>query len=484
MKRIGVAVAVLALVFLATPTSAATVIGGWQATLGTGGANGTVTINVYPSGSGFVVVKLTGLAPWLTYDVAVRAGTCAKPVGVVLGFGSFRPTLLGKVSKTVTLTASEVRNISVKGKIIHAGSRCAAMKVFGQPLSAVSDGLKMPFTRESGPWVISNGYSNGSDSGDHATVPGTLYALDFARSGGATAGSTVVAPASGTITHSYDIYDAFGNIGYCFTMQLDGASLNGQPVSMELCHTDLRPVLGHIKQGQYLGHVASDGTNSHIHIALFASDGNPTVDKASRVPIPFAGYWRLENGYPALADTSTSHTCVAEACPVYLSSQPEPASPVAPQNGDFESPVVNPPWQTMDGTFGGWQVVGAGVDLVRTEFIAAAHGTQSVDLNSTAAGGVEQTFALPTGDHRLMFELSGNPDTYCGAQGVKRLPVLIDGAQAASFTFDTTGHSLQDPGWVSQAMTFTSTMPSTTIEFLSDTPSTCAGPMIDFVRVQ
>jgi len=83
-----------------------------------------------------------------------------------------------------------------------------------------------------------------------------------------------------------------------------------------------------------------------------------------------------------------------------------------------------------------------------------------------------------------MFELSGNPDTYCGAQGVKRLPVLIDGAQAASFTFDTTGHSLQDPGWVSQAMTFTSTMPSTTIEFLSDTPSTCAGPMIDFVRVQ
>ena len=78
MKRIGVAVAVLALVFLATPTSAATVIGGWQATLGTGGANGTVTINVYPSGSGFVVVKLTGLAPWLTYDVAVRAGPCER----------------------------------------------------------------------------------------------------------------------------------------------------------------------------------------------------------------------------------------------------------------------------------------------------------------------------------------------------------------------------------------------------------------------
>ena len=162
----------------------------------------------------------------------------------------------------------------------------------------------------------------------------------------------------------------------------------------------------------------------------------------------------------------------------------KPVPPASLVNGDFESPVVTPPWQTMDGTFGGWQVVGAGVDLVRTEFIAAAHGQQSVDLNSTAAGGVEQTFALPAGAHQLAFELSGNPDTYCGAQGVKRLLVLIDGVQAGSFTFDTNGHTLQDPGWVSRVVTFTSTLPNTTIEFLSDTPSTCAGPMIDFVRVQ
>jgi choice-of-anchor C domain-containing protein len=150
-------------------------------------------------------------------------------------------------------------------------------------------------------------------------------------------------------------------------------------------------------------------------------------------------------------------------------------------NGDFEEPRLDTPFESFGGHVGNWVVTGGGVDLVTTEFIAAAHGRQSIDLNAGTAGGLERSLALPGGEYRLMFELAGNPDTFCGPQGVKQTVIKIDGATVARISFDTTGHTMQEPGWIRHSVIFTATMSSTAISFRSDTPGTCAGPMIDHI---
>jgi Protein of unknown function (DUF642) len=87
----------------------------------------------------------------------------------------------------------------------------------------------------------------------------------------------------------------------------------------------------------------------------------------------------------------------------------------------------------------------------------------------------------PGQPYQLLFWLAGNPDPSCGPQGIKTVAVRA-GHTWRPFTFDTTGHTQQDPGWVRRHVDFTAIGTNTRIAFRSK-KDTCAGPIIDFVRL-
>jgi choice-of-anchor C domain-containing protein len=153
------------------------------------------------------------------------------------------------------------------------------------------------------------------------------------------------------------------------------------------------------------------------------------------------------------------------------------------RNGDFEQPPAPVGlWTTyyQGTTLSGWHVVGS-IDLVNT-YWPAAHGAQSVDLNGLSTGGLWRWVnTIPGHPYQLQFMFAGNPDTICGDQGVKRL-VVKAGSTEGSYTFDTSGKTLQHIGWVPRNFHFVAHAVLTKLSFLSRS-SSCAGPTIDFVRL-
>ncbi|MEV0403034.1 choice-of-anchor C family protein [Actinoallomurus sp. NPDC050550] len=152
-------------------------------------------------------------------------------------------------------------------------------------------------------------------------------------------------------------------------------------------------------------------------------------------------------------------------------------------DGSFESPVVRP------GTFqdfaagqsiGPWRVTNGSVDLIGAGFWQAADGRQSLDLSAGSAGGVTQTFSTRPGVvYEVIYALAGNPD---GSPAVKTGQVFINGALAQNFSFDITGHTRANMGYVTRAVRFRATGVATTVQF-SSTTNTAYGPVIDDVAV-
>ena len=112
----------------------------------------------------------------------------------------------------------------------------------------------------------------------------------------------------------------------------------------------------------------------------------------------------------------------------------------------------------------------------------AADGQRSLDLGgSPGFGGVKQTFKTRKGQkYRVTFALAGNPG---GTVAEKRLGVRAAG-QKEFFTFDTTGKSREDMGWVTKTWDFTAEGTETTLElFDAMTEDPFAGPALDNVSV-
>jgi choice-of-anchor C domain-containing protein len=153
-------------------------------------------------------------------------------------------------------------------------------------------------------------------------------------------------------------------------------------------------------------------------------------------------------------------------------------------DGSFEQPEApaNSFVLLPEGTaFSGWQVIGS-IDIVSEGYWPAHFGEQSIDLNGQSTGGLWRNVATKPGHpYELRFFLAGNPNPACGPQGVKVLRVSA-GAQTRIFSFDTTGHTLDDPDWVARHFHFRATDSLTRLVFESESPS-CAGPAIDFVRL-
>jgi choice-of-anchor C domain-containing protein len=156
-------------------------------------------------------------------------------------------------------------------------------------------------------------------------------------------------------------------------------------------------------------------------------------------------------------------------------------------NGSFETPVVTPgTFQNLGAgaSIGAWTVSQGHVDLIGAGFWQAADGVQSVDLDGSSApltGGVAQTFTtVPLLKYRVIYRLAGNP-----AQGptVKTGEVVANGGVIQSFSFDITGKSFTNMGYVHKEAHFVATGLSSTLVFRSTTGSGF-GPVIDDVDVE
>ncbi|MBL1118910.1 choice-of-anchor C family protein [Streptomyces sp. 110] len=152
-------------------------------------------------------------------------------------------------------------------------------------------------------------------------------------------------------------------------------------------------------------------------------------------------------------------------------------------DGSFETPTVAANTFVNLGTgasIGPWKVTAGNVDHIGDGFWQAAEGGQSVDLNGGGAGTVEQTFTtVPGKRYSVTYSLAGNP---AGGPSVKTGSLLIDGQNFRNFTFDITGKSFGNMGYVTQEVTFVARGTSTTLAFAS-TNGSAYGPVIDDVRV-
>lgn len=154
-------------------------------------------------------------------------------------------------------------------------------------------------------------------------------------------------------------------------------------------------------------------------------------------------------------------------------------------NGSFEA-GVDPGPLSQDLSAGstnitGWVVTPVSIGYT-TGFWFASHGERSLDLDGAAPGGIAQSFATEIGSTYIVsFDLAGNPDP---SPPVKLLRVLAAG-QHADFTFDTTGRTVQDMGWVVRNWSFMADSTTTTLEFRSmNDPSSGRGPALDNVIVR
>jgi choice-of-anchor C domain-containing protein len=129
-------------------------------------------------------------------------------------------------------------------------------------------------------------------------------------------------------------------------------------------------------------------------------------------------------------------------------------------------------------TIADWSVVQDNVDYIGS-YWQAQQGSRSLDLdgNTGVNGAVEQSIATTVGQpYRVTFWLAGNPDS---GPAIKTLWVFNNGVDKAEYTFDITGKSRDNMGWVWETYDFTATAASTTLRFESHTQPGGYGPVID-----
>jgi choice-of-anchor C domain-containing protein len=154
-------------------------------------------------------------------------------------------------------------------------------------------------------------------------------------------------------------------------------------------------------------------------------------------------------------------------------------------NGSFETGSINPGSFTFlssgSTVIDGWTVGGAGgVDYIGT-YWTSSDGNRSVDLSGGGIGSVSQQLTGMTvgQEYTISFDLAGNP---AGGPLVKGLEVSVDAMGGGLFTFNTTGATLSNMGWITQTVTFIATASSATLTFLSQN-NTSFGPALDNVSI-
>lgn len=157
------------------------------------------------------------------------------------------------------------------------------------------------------------------------------------------------------------------------------------------------------------------------------------------------------------------------------------------QNGSFENSEVDPGGYFITLTAGntqitGWTVLGGSIDYIGG-YWNASNGARSLDLNGNAQGGVEQSINTVIGNtYMVSYDLASNT---VGSPTIKYLNVNATGTstQTVSFSFDKTGHTQSNMGWVTESWTFVADDTITKLQFISSITG-AYGPALDNVRVE
>lgn len=159
-------------------------------------------------------------------------------------------------------------------------------------------------------------------------------------------------------------------------------------------------------------------------------------------------------------------------------------------NGSFEDATIDPGTGFISVGVGnnsltGWTITQDDVHYVG-DFWEASDGIHSIDLDGVigSAGVIEQTFLTTPGEtYRVSFDLAGNPDTDPrSGSPIKPMRISADG-QSAEFTFDVTGQTLSNMGWIPQIWGFVADDTSATLEFRSLTTISGWGVALDNINV-
>ncbi|WP_419807938.1 choice-of-anchor C family protein [Sphingomonas sp.] len=152
-------------------------------------------------------------------------------------------------------------------------------------------------------------------------------------------------------------------------------------------------------------------------------------------------------------------------------------------NGSFEDGAAPGSFTTLNGgstVITGWTVTGNSVDYIG-DYWNADTGSRSIDLNGNGQGGIQQTFSTIAGrSYTVGFSLAGNPD---GAPATKTVSTIAsDGGASQIYTFDSSGSTRSNMGWLPYTYSFLASGGSTTLSFASgDTGS--YGAALDSVSV-
>ncbi|MGI5215229.1 DUF642 domain-containing protein [Plantactinospora sp. CA-290183] len=158
-----------------------------------------------------------------------------------------------------------------------------------------------------------------------------------------------------------------------------------------------------------------------------------------------------------------------------------PASAATVFADGFENPVVIGDFTefTAGQQFGPWTVTSGNVGLTRDW--QAAEGNQSLDLNGFAPGAVARTLPTkPLTTYRVTYALAGNPDN---GPVIATGRVTANGNTVDSFSFDTTGQTPSDMGYVYRTFYVVNVLSSATTLGFASTTTGAFGPVIDDVRV-
>jgi|GEM_PF-1135958 len=168
--------------------------------------------------------------------------------------------------------------------------------------------------------------------------------------------------------------------------------------------------------------------------------------------------------------------------PFGTNTPPPPASLLV--NGGFENPPGIYPYQVFstEVAMPGW-VVESGTVEINGTYWQAAEGTQSLDMNGIfdEIGTIYQDVpTVPGQNYKVRFAYAGNPE--CESPTLKTANAYWNGMLLANLSFDITGHSKTNMGWIYYEQVVTATSTNTRIRFQATSPTFC-GLTLDDVSV-
>lgn len=149
-------------------------------------------------------------------------------------------------------------------------------------------------------------------------------------------------------------------------------------------------------------------------------------------------------------------------------------------NGGFESSTFDGPFAQLNSGahLGAWSVDSGSVDIVN-RYWQHAEGRYSLDLNGNTGGRISQSFGTVVGQlYNVSFSLAGNAE---GGGSLKLLDVGVTGVH--TFSFDSTGRSPSNMGWVTEGFSFVATNASSTLYFQGYSKNSAWGAALDNVSV-